>query len=92
MEGTNSTSADISDLGKEERQFFWKGKEKVKKFEWFISGNVVSYDDLCEQNIYSGDTDESKLSFCVNILKGHGDEYVPVVYYPKNKIQKRQVK
>lgn len=76
-----------SNLGKIERQLYWRGKEKVKKFEWFITGKKVSYQELCKQDLLTQDSDFVKLRECLRVLRVYGEDYYPVVYSPKHKIQ-----
>ena len=75
----------VSNYGKVERQFFWRGKDKVDLFQWFISGDKVSFDGL--ENITYSNNEDERLLKCLNILKGYGKEYYPVMYQPKNSIQ-----
>ena len=76
----------ISNISKISRQLYWRGKEKVKKFEWFISGGKVSYEDLRKYEILSEENDADKLEKCVEVLKKMGADYYPVAYFPKNDI------
>lgn len=77
----------VSNIGQIERQLYWRGKEKVEKFKWFLSGKIVSYQDVSSHDIPCVDSDEIKLSKCLDILKERGEGYYPVVYFPKNIIQ-----
>lgn len=79
----------LSSLNKEGRQRYWTGEEKIKKFEWFISGGVVSYKDLIKNNLSSGKFDSNKLKTCLLSLKTLGKDYYPLVYCPNNKVQKK---
>lgn len=85
----NSVETAVSNLGKMDRQLYWIGKEKVKQFEWFIAGEQISYKELCRQDIISHGSDTYKLKECLKVLKNQGKGYMPVVYYPKNKVQKK---
>jgi len=78
----------ISDVNEETRQLYWRGPERIRQFQWFISGKPVSYDELCKQNLTSATDDTAKLRACLNILKERGHEYYPIVYFPKHPIQK----
>lgn len=79
----------VSRFGKAERQLYWRGAKRMKNFEWFISGDAVSYLDLCRKyDAPSMKQDSGKLSWCIDRLKGFGNDYHPVVYFPKNPIQK----
>jgi hypothetical protein len=82
-------SQPVFSLGKIERQLYWKGKDKIKQFEWFISGALVSYESLLKRDIITDDTDQGALKICLEIMKGYGEDYYPVVYYPKNNLQKK---
>ncbi len=77
----------IADIGKITRQLYWRGNKRVKQFEWFLSGDKVSYNSLCEQDLISEKTDSCQLEVCLEVLKKLGSSYYPTVYYPKNKIQ-----
>lgn len=76
----------ISNIGKTSRQLYWRGKEKVKKFEWFISGGKVSYEDLRKNEILSEENDADILEKCLEVLGKMGADYYPVAYFPKNDI------
>ena len=77
----------ISDFNKTTRQSYWRGKEKIRQFQWFISGEKVSYDEVSKQDMVCDDNDSSRLRACLEALKKIGDDYCPIVYYPKNSIQ-----
>lgn len=79
----------ISSLDKIPRQLYWRGVDKIKKFEWFISGKTVSYSEISKRNLHVKDTVSEKLQIVLRLLKGYGAEYYPVVYYPENRIQKK---
>lgn len=76
----------ISKIGKTSRQLYWKGKDKVERFEWFISGEQVSYADACKKNVPSEISESDKLKECLEVLKKLGVDYFPVIYSPKNRI------
>ena len=71
------------------RQLYWKGKDKLQQFEWFIKGEQISYQQLCQKNLISKGDDISKLEICLNVLKSKGESYYPVVYYPENEVQQK---
>lgn len=76
-----------SNLDKIARQLYWRGNEQVEKIEWFISGKEVSFEEISKNNLSQGRTSREKIDICLEVLKKYGEEYHPVVYYPKNKIQ-----
>lgn len=79
----------LSRFGKAERQLYWRGSGRMKNFEWFISGDAVPYQDICQK--YDAPIlkkDSHKLGWCIDRLKSYGTDYCPVVYFPKNRIQK----
>lgn len=78
----------ISDITKDTRWVYWQGKEKIEEFSWFISGKDVSYEELCSRDVGDVlDPDADKLQTCVDILQKRGEDYCPVVYHPKNRVQ-----
>lgn len=77
----------ISRLGKVERQLYWRGKEKVAQFRWFVSGEKISYEEAAQLDISSGADDASKLKKCLEILSQKGKEYFPIVYFPKHQAE-----
>jgi len=77
----------ISDINKTTRQTYWRGVEKVKQFQWFISGEKISYNDVCIRDLLCAEDDSSQLKKCLEVLSARGEEYYPVVYYPENRIQ-----
>ena len=79
----------ISDLSKMGRQLYWRGKNKVERFQWFLGGKKVTYQSLCLQSLPSQTDDLSKLSKVQDVLSGKGGDYYPVVYYPENKVQEK---
>lgn len=85
----DNPEAFISRLGKIERQLYWRGVERVERFRWFVSGEKVSYQDICAQYDANGmKGDAERLQRCINTLKTLGDDYCPTVYFPKNSAQK----
>lgn len=76
-----------SNLDKMARQLYWRGEERMREFEWFISGEKVTYTEMCAKDLPVGE-DAQNLATCLEVLKGYGEAYYPVVYYPKNPIQK----
>ncbi len=79
----------ISNLEKVARQLYWRGDDMVKKFEWFISGKVVSFEEVSKNDLPQEKTSKEKIKVCIDILKKYGEEYYPVVYYPKHPIQEK---
>jgi ribosomal protein S12 methylthiotransferase accessory factor len=78
----------VSRFGKAERQLYWRGAERMEKFKWFISGERVSYQYLCQKyDAPELTSDKKRLRWCIDRLKGLGSDYCPVVYFPKNSIQ-----
>jgi ribosomal protein S12 methylthiotransferase accessory factor YcaO len=77
----------IANIGQVHRQLYWRGRDKVDAFKWFLFGKVVSYRDLTRNDITCKNDDKEKLNICLEILRQKGEDYYPVVYYPKNKIQ-----
>lgn len=78
----------LSKLGKLERQLYWRGESRVSQFRWFVSGPKVAYQELCKLDIGGLENDSQRLRWCLKILEGLGAEYSPLVYFPKNSIQK----
>jgi hypothetical protein len=62
------SEAFVEEIGQIERQLYWRGEEKVEKFKWFLSGKVVSYQEVSRHDIPCVDSDEIKLSKCLDIL------------------------
>lgn len=79
----------ISDLNENTRQLFWRSSERIKQFEWFLSGKEVSYDEIKQKNLSSKPDDASRLKTCLTLLKERGPDYYPIVYFPKHPIQKK---
>ncbi|MBP6889313.1 MAG: YcaO-like family protein [Candidatus Moranbacteria bacterium] len=77
----------VSRLDKISRQFYWHGKERVDRFQWFCSGKCVSYAEACRYDLRCIQDDKNRLKTCLKVLKKLGSDYYPVVYYPKNSIQ-----
>lgn len=83
----------LSDINSSTRRLYWQGKEKVEQLRWFISGKEVSYAEISMFDF--GDkaedgskfSDIQKLKVVLNTLENQGEDYYPVVYYPKNKLQ-----
>ena len=76
-------------LNKRGRQIYWRGKEKIEKMKWFVTGPVISYQDVCKIDLKCENGDESHLDACLSILESLGNDYFPVVYYPKNSLQEK---
>lgn len=77
----------ISDINKTTRQLYWRGAERVRQFQWFISGESISYDEARRHDIAHDISDSRKLQACLGVLKKLGSDYYPIVYRPKNVIQ-----
>jgi thiazole/oxazole-forming peptide maturase SagD family component len=78
----------VSNVDKIARQLYWRGEDRMKEFQWFISGERVAYDSLGGQNLAPGD-ESHQLAECLRVLCEKGEAYFPVVYYPKNSIQEK---
>lgn len=78
----------VSDLNMFTRQLYWRGEDKLKQFEWFLSGEKVSFQEISKKNLDSDEKEEPKLQACLEILKEMGEEYYPVAYHPVNRVQK----
>src|ERR1035437_2073678 len=76
-----------SNLDKEARILYWRGEERMREFEWFISGEKVSYAEICADDLPAGE-DAQNLATCLEVLEGYGEADYPVVYYPEKPIQK----
>ncbi len=79
----------ISSVGKIGRQLYWRGDERVAEFEYFLSGERVSYGEVCKKNLVCKEDDSAQLEACLGVLKNFGSDYYPVVYFPENKLQKK---
>lgn len=79
----------LSKLGKLERQLYWRGEERVRRFRWFVSGPKIAYQELCKHDIGQSDNDGRRLRKCLSVLEGLGADYYPMVYFPKNPAQKK---
>lgn len=77
----------ISDINQETRQLYWSGDEKIEQFRWFLSGKKISYSKICVHDISVERGDIARLKACLGIFKQKGNDYYPVVYFPKNSIQ-----
>ena len=90
LEGIDKTVEPfVSNLEKVARQLYWRGDDAVKKFQWFMSGTEVSFEEVSKNNISQGKTSKEKINICIEILKRYGEDYHPVVYYPKHKVQEK---
>lgn len=78
----------LSKFGKLERQLYWRGVERVEQFRWFISGPKMSYEEATRRDLLPVESrDIDRLEKCLGILKSLGNEYCPVVYFPRHRIQ-----
>jgi thiazole/oxazole-forming peptide maturase SagD family component len=77
----------ISNLGQFDRFDYWRGKEKLELFSWFIEGDKVSYEKLEQKDLQMSNQDADRLDGVVSQLKQLGEEYYPVVYFPENQMQ-----
>lgn len=75
----------VSDVGKAKRMAIWQGDEWVGVFKWFISGNVVNYENI-KTTSTSGKNDIDTLKDTFARL---GNEYTPLIYFPKNKVMNK---
>lgn len=76
----------VSALDRTTRPRYWRGKERVEAFRWFVSGESITYEEACAYDQPSQD-DNSRLRTCLATLKKQGKGYYPVVYRPKNELQ-----
>lgn len=78
----------LSYIDQDTRMTMWRGEKWINRFNFFISGKVVSYnsidDKLASENINSFD----KLDIIKNKLKKMGQDYEPIIYKPQNKMAK----
>ncbi len=72
----------INDVNLDKRVGMWQGDEWIDVFDWFISGNIIKYSDCKDTHV----AEKEELSFLKNIFRDLGDEYVPLIYIPQNKI------
>lgn len=78
----------IAELGKLTRQLYWRGSERVSRFQWFILGEKVRYEDISGGDAAHCNLSEpDQLKRCLAILKKQGSDYYPIVYFPKHSIQ-----
>lgn len=77
----------VSDLNMLTRQYYWRGEEKLKEFEWFLSGEKVSFQEISKCNLACDTDDASRFKACLEVLEKMGEEYYPIAYYPTNKVQ-----
>lgn len=81
----------ISSMNKNRRPLYWRGKERVSEFEWFISGPSIGYNELYVHDLKSEDEqtdDKEKLKMCLSVLEKQGEDYYPLVYFPQHPSQK----
>ncbi|MBI2409727.1 YcaO-like family protein [Candidatus Kaiserbacteria bacterium] len=78
----------ISDLDKIGRQLYWRGADKVRNFSWFLSGECVSYGEVCKGDLQCEEAETARIEACLSKLRACGEAYYPIVYYPENNIQK----
>lgn len=74
----------VANLGKLGRQLYWRGADRVQHFRWFVSGELISYEEASQDDLSAGANDAAKLRKCVSVLKAFGRDYFPVVYFPRN--------
>ena len=79
----------VSKLNKETRQHYWRGAERIDQFHWFISGDLVAYDAVCQGDIRCHGGDAHALRACIDRLESMGDGYGPIAYHPENPLQKK---
>lgn len=86
----DSNDAFISTLGRISRMGYWRGKQRVDEFRWFLSGTEVRYQDLCSQDLgKQDDHDTKKLQQCLEVLMREGADFFPVAYFPQHVVQKK---
>lgn len=79
----------LSNLDRESRITIYSGDIWMERFNWFISGERVSYLEAENKNILVDVKVENKktsLQKIKNILQALGESYYPYVYFPKSKI------
>lgn len=79
----------VSKLNKETRQDYWRGMERVDRFRWFVSGNPIAYDVVCQEDICCREGDAHALRACIDRLEAMGDGYGPIAYHPENPLQEQ---
>lgn len=77
----------VSALDRTTRPRYWRGKERVEAFRWFVSGGSITYEEACTYDQSCSQDDGSRLRACLTTLKKQGRGYYPVVYRPKNELQ-----
>jgi len=77
----------VSALDRTTRPRYWRGKERVEAFRWFVSGESITYEEACAHDQSCSQDDDSRLRACLVILKKQGKGYYPIVYRPKNDLQ-----
>lgn len=75
----------VSRIDKNTRQSYWCGEKRVKEFQWFLSGQSITYTEACQRDIRE-DNDKRRLSACINRLKKRGSDYCPIVYFPQHPV------
>lgn len=75
----------VSEIDREERIRMWQGEEWIKLFEWFISGDIVSYTNKSIATF----NEEDEFTTLKNVFTKLGDEYIPLIYFPKNKAMEK---
>lgn len=78
----------VSALDRVARPRYWRGKERVEQFRWFVSGENITYETACTFDQSCQQEGTSRLHACLMILRRQGKGYYPVVYRPKNELQK----
>lgn len=75
----------VSQINKEDRVSFWRGKERLKEFAWFLSGKRVSFQSVSKSDL-CGTNDKERLTACITTLKQFGEAYYPIAYFPTHPI------
>jgi len=88
---TDKTTEDpepfISRIDKDHRPYYWRNT-KIENMHWFLSGKKVDFNEIEKQYPHRENTnDTSKLKTCINILRTHGSDYHPIVYFSKDPLQ-----
>lgn len=83
----------LFELNRIEIQEYWQMSGVSDELSWFLSGKEISFENACMGDLFTEESnqvsDKEKLSRCLQILERTGEEYFPIVYYPKNKIQEK---
>ncbi len=90
-----------NNVDQEMRMTIWRGDKWLGRFQFFISGKVVSYQDIIKKDLQINTQNESEsenknesremssLSVIEKELAKLGDAYYPIIYTPNNKLLKK---